>query len=448
MSVREGATTIGEINPLIFTNILEIIQSGELRTIHDVYWTLVVNPNSIENGGIIGRGSKGIPPWLKQLRYHQSWTSHETRDGYPVNCAAFALAQWMNSGNRTPRGETVNFGSQTSKPTSRALMKALDLQADLGWSFDVSLLDIEKFVLKYSFFRVYCFILIKHNPETTRVQCYKGINNDESPNNDCYLVFFENHWALAGSINNMLSQMVVGGTFSFCQPCVRVVRHVIGEPEEYWKCHYSSGSSGDDSAIEDDSTVEPPKKKKKIKVWKKCGILECNGHVHSENDKCKYHRCKFCRAPFNNLEEPHRCAVLPKSFGEEHPYDKFWDEEEQDYKFAITDGDGKVPAFFAYDMETMVVEEEMSDNQDGAFISPPLDSNFGQDLEEYTELINLYLTELAANTPVHTRPVSKKIKRFVPNLIIATNIYSSKIPLNEDDLDYDPEMFTFKGTGF
>lgn len=95
----------------------------------------------------------------------------------------------------------------------------------------------------------------------------------------------------------------------------------------------------------------------------------------------------------------------------------------------------------------MVIEEDLPDETDGAFISPPLDSNFGQDLEEYTELINMYLTELSSNTPIHTRPVSKKIKRFVPNLIIATNIYSSKIPLVENDLDYDPEMFTFKGSG-
>lgn len=135
MTVRQGATTIGEINPDLFTEILDVIQSGELRGIQDVYWTLLVNPNSIQNLGIVGRGSKGIPSWLKQLRYHQSWISHETRDGDPVNCAAFALAQWMNNGTRTPVGQTVSFGNKTVRPTPRALAKALDLQAALGWFF-------------------------------------------------------------------------------------------------------------------------------------------------------------------------------------------------------------------------------------------------------------------------------------------------------------------------
>lgn len=167
----------------------------------------------------------------------------------------------------------------------------------------------------YPHFRVYCFILIKHNPETTRVQCYKGARNYESANNDCHLVFFENHWALTNSINNLLSQMVVGGTFSFCQPCVRIVRHIVGEPEEYWKCHYTESNEDESVLGDDDDITERPKKKKKTKVWKKCTILECNGHVHSEHDKCKYHNCKFCRAEFNNLESPHRCAVLPKSLG-------------------------------------------------------------------------------------------------------------------------------------
>lgn len=137
---------------------------------------------------------------------------------------------------------------------------------------------------------------------------------------------------------------------------------------------------------------------------------------------------------------------LPPDHGknEEHPHNKYFNEEEQDYDFCVhEDGDGKVPAFFAYDMETMLVEEDIEDDDEGIVSYDYHDSNFGVNLDEYSDLMKAYLddstTELDGIDTTLT--VTRKRRYFKPNLIVLTNIYSSK----KLDGVYDPEMIRFHG---
>lgn len=147
-----------------------------------------------------------------------------------------------------------------------------------------------------------------------------------------------------------------------------------------------------------------------------------------------------------NQGQRHHCTLLPKDHGKnlEHPHNKYFNEYEKDYDFCIdADDDGKTPAFFAYDMETMLVEEDITDDDQEIVSITHHDLNFGIDLEEYSDLMNAYIANATTSIRGYRSSLNvvKKRRYFKPNLIVLTNIYSCK----KADGEYKPEMIRFHG---
>lgn len=314
------------------------------------------------------------------------------------------------------------------------MKRAIELQTRLGWGDLVSLNDLEKFVELYP---QYCLLVMTPVKRALEATCFKEFRGasyvDGTPK--CKMIFLDGHWAITEGINSFIRQMSNGGTFSFCETCVRVVKHNANSPPQEWSC-WSSHTQ------EEEDVLEQPKKKVKVP----CHKSGCAGDIHF--GECPLITCQWCiHSCFQSRGgDRHRCILMPKlkDMKSEHPHNKYFNEEEQDYDFCTSsDGDGKVPAFFAYDMETMIVEEDLPECDNPVVSFDWSDDNFGVDLEEYTEIIRGYLTQVCEESDLLNSKLklSRKKRTFKPNLVVATNIYSCK----KLDGVYDPKMVRFYG---
>jgi len=96
------------------------------------------------------------------------------------------------------------------------------------------------------------------------------------------------------------------------------------------------------------------------------------------------------------------------------------------YDFQTEDGDGKSTAYFAYDLETMIVKKTLNESHPMNLVTPAYDENY-----KYPELENVSF--------------SSEYNTMVPNLVVLSNIYSSKVPTKKGDPCFDPQLIRFHG---
>ena len=383
-----GAITLSEITPQIFEEVLDQVQSEEQGEITDYIWTAILNPTTIKNMCIGGRGSSGPPAFLGNAPHLQmSWYSWTDNLG-SINCAAFALAYFKSAhtGNAF-RKDKPNVGRKASR----------DLQVELGFNDFASISDIERFTENYPTFRVFILVYVPFNPSASYCTSFTGDMYDEfsKPSFTCNLVLYENHWALVKSYDMFLDKATnKASKLYFCKNCVSL------NPK---KCT---------------CTNEPRKKQKLEKPA--CLAPQCNGEVHQ--DKCPFMKCKNCLVYMGSKD--HRCILLPKGFGQPEPHEKYWNGET--YNFQTENGDGKTTAYFAYDLETMIVKTRFNEDNPRNLCTTEYDKNY------------LY-------PPMDEAVFSSEYNSLVPNLVVLTNIYSSKVPTEIGDFGFNPNLVRFKG---
>lgn len=318
-----------------------------------------------------------------------TWSTHSDSLG-EINCAAYALAAFKSTHGGTHFKESrIN----ASLKPSRAL------QTELGYGEIVSIAEIEKFVIKYPTFRVFVLAYVKFNPESSFCTSFTGALYDEgySEKFTCHLINYENHWALSESFDRFIQQAAKRASpLFFCKECV-----CLSKTKNI--CHATS-----------------PRKKQKLEKYP-CLAPQCNGEVHQE--KCPFMKCKSCQVYMGSSD--HRCILLPKGFGQDPPHEKFWDGSS--YSFETSEGgDGKTTAYFAYDLETMIVKTRFNESHPMNLVTPEYDENF-----QYPAMDNAVF--------------SNEYNSMVPNLVVLSNIYSSTVPTKQGDPAFAPKLVRFHG---
>jgi hypothetical protein len=361
--------------------------------IADYIWTAILNPTKIKELCIGGRASDGPPSFLKTFNYKLTWSSQVDNLGN-INCAAYALATFKSLHSRQ---------FTAARP---GLAAARALQQELGYTDFTSISELETFVEKYTQYRILVLVYVRFNPESSFTASFKGSTYDESEDGKftCKLILYEKHWALTSSYDTFLKQAKKGGqSLHFCTQCVCIVKCPQSVKQEDYPCHQGQRV-----------------KRQKVEQKTPCRAPQCNGEVHET--RCPYMKCKNCLVYMGSKE--HRCILLPKTFGEEPPHDKYWNGST--YEFQTEDGDGKSTAYFAYDLETMIVKTTINDSKPMNLVTPAYDENY-----KYPELENVSF--------------SSEYNSMVPNLVMLTNIYSSSVPTKEGDPCFDPKLTCFKG---
>ena len=94
----------------------------------------------------------------------------------------------------------------------------------------------------------------------------------------------------------------------------------------------------------------------------------------------------------------------------------------------------------------MVVEDDVVPDIDELLPAPEAGETFGVDLEDYTNLQRRYIQDLISRTEdLSEYNLTGKVKRFEPNLVVVTNIYSGKLPTKVGDDWYQPHLQAFHG---
>lgn len=385
-----GAVSLDELTPQVFEEVLEQVQSEEEGQITDYIWTVILNPTSVKNMCIGGRGCSGPPTFLKSLNFKSTWYTQTDSIG-DINCAAYALAAFKSTHATIFRDDKLGPAIKASRM----------LQTELGYSEFASISDIEIFVEKYPTFRVFIIAYVTFNPSTSYCTSFTGPLYDESSSQKftCHLVLYENHWALIKSFDSFLDQATnKSSKLVFCKDCV-----CLTNSREY-QCH----AAGE------------VRKKQKLEKYP-CLAPQCNGEVHQ--DRCPFMKCKNCLVYMGYAD--HRCILLPKGFDKPLPHEKFWNGES--YNFQTEHGDGKTTAYFAYDLETMIVKTRFNENTPRNLITNAYDENY-----QYPPLDEVVF--------------SSEYNSMVPNLVVLANIYSSKVPTKNGDSGFTPELTRFYGS--
>lgn len=401
MRRRSGATKVKDLNPELFEEVLDQVQSEEEGQVNDYDWVVIIGPNTVNEIFNGGRASTGPPAFLKKFCYESTWYSQIDANGN-INCAAYAICIWLNS---TSNERT--FQIKDGKPSDKAKREARQLQTQFDFIDFVSIADLKKFTDIYKTKRILTLEFVK-GVAGSHATCHKGEYFNEDDENTCRLILFEGHWALTNSFDSFLKQASkAADRWRYCEECVKVIK-ISGKnmSKKDYPCHAVF-------------------REKRIKVEKPpCIAPQCNGEIHE--DKCPYQKCKNCQVFMGSND--HRCILLPKNFGQVDPHTLYWNEDKKTYNFQTEDDDGKTTAYFAYDLETMIVKKTINESNPMNLIKPDLDSNYNVDLEllknpEYTSVYN----------------------SMVPNLVVCTNIYSSKLPSNENEPCFAPKMIRFEG---
>ena len=413
IQVKEGATTLSRLTVDTVQSIFETSQSNTPREIMDLMWTLVLNPVTLLQRTVGGRAATAIPKWLGKVGYSHTWKTHTDRMGVPLNCASFALANWLNSSSRSER--PVKFDPLSQK----AISQIKNLHRLLGFGERVTMFDLKTFVDKFPTYQLVMIQLNVARLEASLVMAYDGEEFDPTLiNNQCILINFNDHWSVATNVNPILKKVKNGGTYRFCNACLRIVQIKTGQTT--LPCHQGP---------KDDKEEEKP--------LKPCNIDLCCMRVHPPGENCPNRSCRTCHMGFPK-DKPHRCLVMPSDMGKEHPHNKYWNETEKQYDFCVdANGDGTVPAFFSYDMETMTVEEDVT-NLPTEIVE--------DDLEGFTDQQRVYAETMIQETPeLQDHNSTGKIQRYVANLIVVTNIFTCKVPKVIGDDPYKPDIVVFKG---
>lgn len=432
---------LNQVTDTLIQQILELVQSGAPRHMTDLKWTIVLNPIQLERARIGGQAGNGPPDWLKKFKYKQTWYTHYF--GGPLNCAAFCLGNWLNDGGRHNTVTVLRYGG--ANPVPLALAQVRELQTQFGWGVRVTMADLSAFTKVFPKYRLTLMSPNKATPEASIVVVYTGETYIEgSEKCDCYMITVNDHWALVMSLQECIKYFKNGGAYKYCALCVTVVKYNSGTTKlikaliNDWPCH----------------NLETPERRAKLES--KCEIALCEGMVHSARQTCPYYSCKSCHMGIKT-GAVHRCLVLPDNIDKEHPHNKYpwsktryWNETEQDYDFCTdSEGDGKVPAFFAYDMETMAVQVPIVRQPRDAPLElchPTPDENYGLDLDDLEDLGRRYLEALAETTPnLLNYDLRESVTKLVPNLVVLTNIYTGAVPKVRGDEPYRPHLVRFKG---
>lgn len=354
-----GAVKVGGIDVQMLEDIMEQVQSDELRGIMDLMWTTVISITDILDATTRGRGGDGPPKFLKKFLYAVTWFSHSW-NRTPINCAAFSLAYLLNNCGGYPT--KVNFSEKGKIARERASL----LQTRLGWGDSVGIADVEHFCRVFPKYKLTIFYPVQRSPAASHFKVFTGLDfSDEKYS--ATLVLFDEHWALCSSIQGFVDGMKHGGLFTYCKDCLKILPNPTRLPLSELPCHLQG----------------PPKKKQKI--LKACTAPQCKGEHHPEGGKpCVFKSCPSCKVDNDNRH--HRCCMMPKTFGEMPPQEKYWSDAKGDYDFCTDKtGDGKTPAFWAYDIETMIHKIVIKPLDPSNLVKPDLDENFGYDIEEFNE---------------------------------------------------------------
>lgn len=390
-----GAVKLRELNVEVFEEVLSQVQSAEEGQITDYVWKVVLNPTSVKNL-LGGRGGSGPPPFLKSLGFKSTWYTHSDSEG-DINCAAYALAYFKSTHGTIFRDDHPHIATKAARK----------LQDELGYGDIASIEDINKFVVKYPQFKVFTMAYVKFKPETSYCTEFVGrqFKDNKEPKFTCHLILYDSHWILTRSFDKFIHQATnKASRLYFCKECVCLVKSKDSS------CH----------------AIEPRPKKQKLQKYP-CLAPQCKGEVHEE--RCPFMKCRNCQVYMK--EKDHRCILLPKGFGKPAPQEEYWNGTT--YNFQTEDGgDGKTTAYFAYDLETMIVKTRFNENNPRNLLTPDYDENF-----KYPEMDEAVF--------------SSEYNSMVPNLVVLTNIYSSKVILflitrfqqNKTTLALNQNLFDF-----
>lgn len=387
MKRPSGAVNLDELKPEVFEEVLEQVQSEEEGQITDYIWTAILNPTKIKELVIGGRGGNGPPSFLKSLNFKSTWYTHTDEEG-DINCAAYALAFFKST-------HGVIFREDRLGP---ALRSSRELQKELGYSETVSISELEKFVKKNPTFRILVLAYVTLNPSASFCTSFTGSLYDETSTEKftCNLILYEDHWAITKSFDSFLKQATNKDLrLYFCKDYIHLSKSK--------DCHKEAES----------------RKKQKLEKYP-CLAPQCNGEVHA--NRCPFMKCKNCLVYMGSSD--HRCILLPKGFKEPDPQEKFWDGEF--YNFQTSNGDGKTTAYFAYDLETMIVKTRFNEDTPRNLVTSEYDENYQYE-------------------PLDEKVFSSEYNSLVPNLVVLTNIYSSKVPTKNGDPSFNPDLIRFYG---
>ena len=155
MRRRSGATKVKDLNPELFEEVLDQVQSEEEGQVNDYDWVVIIGPNTVNEIFNGGRASTGPPAFLKKFCYESTWYSQIDANGN-INCAAYAICIWLNS---TSNERT--FQIKDGKPSDKAKREARQLQTQFDFIDFVSIADLKKFTDIYKTKRILTLEFVK-----------------------------------------------------------------------------------------------------------------------------------------------------------------------------------------------------------------------------------------------------------------------------------------------
>ena len=311
----------------------QISQSNDLLTVHDVKWSFIFDPRSVNVGNAT---SLQIPSYCPPTCI-DTWRIN-FYNGVQLNCAAFCLATAMTA----------------SKNYREICLKALDLMTVNNWTTDVSMQNILNIVPdQLKDYRVTVLIpyLSKHQDNTVEGPDYVYATSPGCGNmttacckKTIYIVYIveDKHYGLVDYARHVI-KYYQGAAKVFCNRCTTSF-------SRYKTCDCATGLTN---------------RKRKVKAAKQCSFcsrVTCDGSGCSRN-------CRFCGVNFKkgydqSLGEGHRCIVY-----ETPSVEVFWkagdDVKEKNPNYKL----------WVYDIECIAFETrektfDFETNDDGFILNP------------------------------------------------------------------------------
>lgn len=354
---------IKTITPELLENMyINMTQSATELLIYQIEWTFVINPRIFLIGGST---QPKIPKWVTKAK-QLSWKSYSDSKG-PISCAAVALCLALDGVERNKRQYHTG---------QRLLVDSRRLQTEMGWDINVSINELEKFVLKYPKYRLTCLMPAERNfldytftgaefePQPCHVEKFSTIK----PSKYClyiYLDLEQNHYVHVYSPQAFYRSKINSNAILFCHECI---------------CQFR-----DTSTHNCKDTVFPGRFKSTLCT--KCGLHNCT--------LCRYVSCRNCLATYEKKSlngHNHRCIVM--------------EIEKEDKGYNTGENDGKKPSLWVYDLESRIEKK---------FLPMFIDSHQLQD-DGFYKTANDVVEIISTN----------EVNEQIPNLVYAVNVFTKQ----------------------
>jgi len=317
------------LNAGLAENLVErLVNSNEDVTPYDLLYSYeIVWPNFV--------GAKCRPPswWPKKLKNDKNW-ARLWNTPEDINCLAYSLIHLMYARNK-------NLFDVKRKGVEKAARVAKELMEEMSWGVEVDIDDaLEQFVGVYKDYEI--VVLTQASFKTGPYLIATGEN---------YVVERDPEGERLFGKKLLYLYMHVGIRQKHVVPIVRVIKTMCAHFKSHaykwcYDCHYAYDSQN--KVHVHDGPDDKKEKKVQEKLCPKCN----EDYIVGDHKGCPFASCIWCKGVYTKLDhggEYHRCILYR---GERKESADDWN--------MVRDPDGSVQASLCYDIETTLVEKEIT----------------------------------------------------------------------------------------